>query len=224
MMSRVGSANRKTALFVLALVVLTGQYCLAAPLPPVKDMATSKVNLNYASAEQLQQLPGVGEAMARKIVAGRPYKAVDDLTKAGIPKATVEKIRPLVTVHGPTSHPAAESAKVNLNTASVQQLQELPGIGEVYAGKIVAGRPYRSVEDLAKAGVPKATVDKIKPMVSVETPSAVSQTPPRPGMVWANPDSKIYHKSGTQWYGKTQGGKWMTEQEAIKEGYRAAKP
>jgi hypothetical protein len=41
-------------------------------------------------------------------------------------------------------------------------------------------------------------------------------------MVWVNTDSKIYHKPGSRWYGKTKEGQWMTEQDAVKAGYRAA--
>lgn len=39
--------------------------------------------------------------------------------------------------------------------------------------------------------------------------------------MWANTDSKVYHKSG-RWYGKTKTGKFMTEDEAKAAGYRAA--
>jgi hypothetical protein len=42
------------------------------------------------------------------------------------------------------------------------------------------------------------------------------------GMVWVNLNSGIYHKSG-EFYGKTKSGKFMTEDEAKKAGYRAAK-
>jgi hypothetical protein len=42
------------------------------------------------------------------------------------------------------------------------------------------------------------------------------------GKVWVNTDSGVYHKGG-QWYGATKQGKFMTEQEAAKAGYRAAK-
>ena len=41
-------------------------------------------------------------------------------------------------------------------------------------------------------------------------------------MVWANTDSGVYHKPGTHWYGKTKQGKYMTEADAQKAGYRAA--
>ena len=42
------------------------------------------------------------------------------------------------------------------------------------------------------------------------------------GKVWVNTETGVYHKSG-QWYGATKQGKFMTEQEAIKSGYRASK-
>ena len=42
------------------------------------------------------------------------------------------------------------------------------------------------------------------------------------GLVWVNTSSKVYHKDG-QFYGKTKQGKFMTEADAQKAGYRAAK-
>ena len=43
------------------------------------------------------------------------------------------------------------------------------------------------------------------------------------GMVWANASSKVYHKEGSKFYGKTKRGKFMTEDEAKKAGYHEAK-
>jgi hypothetical protein len=42
------------------------------------------------------------------------------------------------------------------------------------------------------------------------------------GKVWVNTDTGVYHKGG-QWYGKTKQGKFMTEDDAKKAGYHAAK-
>ena len=43
------------------------------------------------------------------------------------------------------------------------------------------------------------------------------------GLVWVNTETHVYHKEGTRFYGKTKRGKYVTEQEAIKEGDKAAK-
>jgi hypothetical protein len=118
---------------------------------------------------------------------------------------------------------AEKPPKIDLNTASEKQLQELPGIGEAFSKKIVAARPLKTLKELSKLGIPSTTIEKIRPLstLSVTRPGGKVK-PPKKGMVWVNPDSKIYHKEGSPWYGNTKDGSWMTEAQAIKAGNKAA--
>jgi competence protein ComEA len=69
--------------------------------------AKGLVDLNKATAQELESLKGIGPALSKKIIDGRPYKSVDDLTKAGVPAKTVEALKPLVNVGAAVAAPAA---------------------------------------------------------------------------------------------------------------------
>src|SRR5262249_30748730 len=151
-----------------------------------KTAESAKINLNTASQQELEKLPGVGEATSKKIIAGRPYSSVADLAKAGVPAATIEKITPRVTVGSASAtapkagtekaaagttakktEPAkAGGAKVDLNTATEKELEALNGVGPATAKKIIAGRPYASVNDLSKAGLSAKQIEQIGPQVT----------------------------------------------------------
>jgi competence protein ComEA len=185
------------------------------------DKSTSsktKVDLNHATAEELESLPGIGPSTAQAIIKARPFKNINELTNVtGIGPSKFANLKshvtakPLATGKAPRSEthsqtsaggsstkeksntsPSATSAsssqhertsgssstaagstrtlgqKINLNTATLEELQELPGIGPVKAQAIIDGRPFSTIEDVMKVkGIKEGTFDKMKDQITV---------------------------------------------------------
>ena len=135
-----------------------------APTTPTKPVATTPapavklVNLNSATAEELDQIPNIGDKRSAAIIAARPYTKADDLvTKKVLTQGIYDKIKDKVTV------------KVNLNTATADDLDSLPGIGDKRSAAIIAARPFKKADDLVtKKVLTQGVYDKIKAYVDVK--------------------------------------------------------
>lgn len=186
-------------LLVIALVMLsagaTGSFAKEAKAP---------IDLNTASQQDLEGLKGVGAATAKKIIENRPYKSIDELSKAGLSSKKIEALKPFVMV-GPaspaqpaktetkpakapaspekaatkTAPPKAPVGPVDLNTADQKTLESLPGVGPKTAKEIIKGRPYKTVDELSKVkGMSKGKVDALKDMVTVGAPKGPQPSAP----------------------------------------------
>ncbi len=99
--------------------------------------------------------------------------ALQDGMQVYVPRAA-EAARPsLITpvVPAPTrlAATAGGGKKVNLNTASLAELDTLPGVGPSIAQAIINGRPYGKTEDVMRVdGIAQATFDKLKDLITVE--------------------------------------------------------
>lgn len=94
----------------LALALVTTLALLAGPSLAAGDSATltGTVNVNTATADELQLLPGIGEKRARAVIAMRKqrggFKSVSELTDVkGIGEAALAKLRPFARIEGKTT-------------------------------------------------------------------------------------------------------------------------
>lgn len=188
---------------------------------------TPKVDINTATQEQLEALPGVGEAIAKKIIAGRPYSKVADLSKAGVPASTIDKISGLTTASKvKKTAKAAEPekpAKAEKSAATTAKSSK----ADTAAAPVAASKPAPASAPApasSSAPAPGPATRQVAPKTAQASSGEVAARPaPAKGMVWVNTSTKVYHYEGDRWYGKTKEGQYMTEQDAIKAGYRASK-
>lgn len=134
----------------------------------------------YKSVDDLANVKGIGKSKLEKIkplvtVGGQPAaqapSAAGAAAGAAASKATTAtQAAPKVPAEAKKAAKAAvPTGPVNINTASKEQLEALPGIGPKKAQAIIDGRPYQRTEDVMKVkGIKQAIYNKIKDKITVQ--------------------------------------------------------
>lgn len=151
--------------------------------PEITDvyMPSFPIDLNSAALEDLLFINGIGEVTAGKIIDyanNTGFYSVDDLIKIdGIGKKKLEAIRPYVTVIAQNTTETSSTDvyenqnQIDLNTATIEELMTINGIGQATAEKIVdyaRTSGFNSVEDLLNInGIGEKKLESIRPYVTV---------------------------------------------------------
>ncbi|HEX5235479.1 MAG TPA: hypothetical protein VFW25_09125 [Silvibacterium sp.] len=136
-------------------------------------------------------------------------------------KTKGRRMRANVAKSGQSANEADSSASTTTAAMSASKRSSERKSEAANAATEQNNQPKASTSASTPAESPRTTAKSERRHASTST--AHAQTPPSPGTVWVNTESKVYHMSGSKWYGKTKQGQWMTEAEAQKAGCKSAK-
>ncbi len=209
-------------LMSLVLCVPTDSYAKKKKEAADTGKAAALIDLNTADQKTLESLPGIGKSTAQAIIAGRPYKSIDDLKRVkGMSDKKINAIRDQVTVGAaaataaPAAMPsaakkaekaAATAQVIDLNSADQKTLESLPGVGKATAQAIIAGRPYKSIDDLKRVkGMSDKKINAIRDQVTVGAAAATAAPVAVPAATGAAEKASSAKKAVTEGAEKTKG-------------------
>ena len=134
------------------------------------------MDINTATFEQLVSLPKIGPVIAKRIMDYRSknlFKRKEDIMKvSGIGEKTYEKIKNFIMVNGESVQTSIKYDKININTADLEDLISLPGIGKVYAQRIIDYRnqhKFKNISEIMKVkGIGVKTYQNLKDKITVQ--------------------------------------------------------
>lgn len=130
------------------------------------------VDINTASISELQEIIHIGAERAQAMIQLRPFSSVEDMVRIdGIgPSRLADIVEQGVAYAGETSANSEEEpengcapGQIDINTASVQELEEIIHIGPARAQDMIESRPFSSVEDMTRiSGIAASRLVDIK--------------------------------------------------------------
>lgn len=87
-----------------------------------------------------------------------PFAALLVWAQSSAPARSASSAKPAKSASSASSASASSGPQIDINSASMAELKSIPGIGDAYANKIIAGRPYKSKAQLKSRNILPARV------------------------------------------------------------------